>query len=316
MSPDDIRWLAEGFRGASERALGEALDVLVWEDGYECSAHPDFIEILRCIRTFDSDPQPALNSNGYGLAQLEDWERCLAELREMGFTALASAVHGVGDQHDRFVRRRGAYHDLEVSARRFLDSGMSVWFEIHLNRENIGEFASIVRALQGLTDGQARLTSGVDGYFMNDRLRELESVRLREGDIAVDEALWQAAPRNGHATEGVLTERLSDPSAVEGLLTYCPAGRGPEGRRHGRLYVQPSFEVVEVLDARPPMHHGNVREAGFEAVWESVMALELPPMPEPAELVARYGDAGSDLLYPNCESIHMKLADRYWSGAV
>ena len=148
MSVDEIRWLANGFRNASAKALGEPLDILVWEDGYESTAHPQFVEMLRCIRTFDYEPCESLSSNGYGVARLTDWRGPLSQMREMGYTALASAIHGVGDQHDRFVRRRGAYHDLEVAARRFLDVGMNVFFEIHLNRENIGELASIIEALQ------------------------------------------------------------------------------------------------------------------------------------------------------------------------
>ncbi len=79
------------------------------------------------------------------------------------------------------------------------------------------------------------------------------------------------------------------------------------------LIVEPSFDVIEAFDARPPVAHGNVREDGFDAVFGSVLELELPPMPEPGELAERYGDKSSDLLYPGADSVHMKLADRYWS---
>ncbi len=313
MSADDIRWLADGFREASAKAMGEALDILVWEDGYESTAHPEFVEMLRCIRTFEYEPGESLSSNGYGIARLDDWRGALMELREMGFTGLASAIHGVGDQHDRFVRRRGAYHDLEVSARRFLDAGMNVFFEIHLNRGNVGEFAAIIEALQELTDGRARLTSGIDAYYMNDTLRELESVRLRARETDTSDEVWELAPDRGHDTEAALTERLSEEATVQALDTYSPTGRGPEARRLGTLIVEPSFDVIEVFTARPAAAHGNVKEDGFDAVFGSVLALELPPMPEPGELAERYGDTSSDLLYPGADSVHMKLASRYWS---
>jgi len=313
MSVDDIRWLAHGFRDASGKAMGEPLDILVWEDGYESTAHPQFVEMLRCIRTFDYEPCESLSSNGYGIARANDWRGALDEMREMGYTCLASAIHGVGVQHDRFVRRRGAYHDLEVAAQRFLDAEMRVWFEIHLNRENIGEFASIIKALQELTNGRARLTSGIDAYYMNDSLRELESVRLRAGEIDTSDEVWGLAPDRGHDTEAALTERLSEDTAAQALDTYSPAGRGPEARRLSVLIVTPSFGVIEAFLARPPVAHGNVKGDGFDAVFGSVMELELPPMPEPGELADRYGDKSSDLLYPGADSVHMKLADRHWS---
>jgi hypothetical protein len=185
--------------------------------------------------------------------------------------------------------------------------------EIHLTKSNIGQFGATIDALSQATDGRAKLTSGIDAYFRNDRLRALDGVRLRAGDVGAIWDEWRQAPDRGHDTEGSLTTAMAGMHGGGDLCTYEAGGTGPEGRRLGRLRITPARDVVEILDSRPWLDHGNLKQDGIEGVWGSILDTALPDMPDPAELAAAFGDLESDLLHPGAESVHMKLADRYWS---
>lgn len=316
MSLEDLRCAVNGLARACRATLGDAFQVRISEEGFEPTAHPRFLEVLAYCRAFipaaRRDELAALSTNGYGLARRPDWEAVLRELPGLGVRWLGFAIHGLPEEHDWFVRRRGAYQDIATATERALAAGLGVAFEIHLNRRNLATFPQVVAALTVMGRGQARIWSGVPGYFANERLRAFEALRItRAGRDTLGDALF-SAPDRGSDTEGVLTRRLLDPDAAAGLCTYEPGGAGPEGRKLGRLRITPAFDVVEVFESRPPLPHGNLKREGATRVWDSVLETTLPPMPEPSELAARCGDTRSELLYPGAESIHMKLADRHW----
>jgi len=315
----DVRWAVEGLAGVCRATLGESFRVWVSEEGFEPTAHPQFPELIAYCRgamvLADQSRCDALSTNGYGLARLFGWEPAFARLADAGVRWLGFAIHGLREEHDWFVRRTGAYQDIVTATERALAFGMGLCFEIHISRRNVGTFPRIVETLVQLGRGQARIWSGVPGYFANERLRAFEALRITRADMdALGEALL-SAPDRGSDTESVLTRRLLEPDSASRLCTYEPGGAGPEERRLGRLRISPAFDVVEMFHSRPPLPHGNLRRDGAGQVWRSVLDAELPAMPEPCELAARYGDTRSELLYPSAESIHMKLADRCWQEA-
>ena len=314
MSVDDVRWLVEELVGAWERTLGTVPEVRGVEEGLEPTAHPDFLRLIEYAWSFYPDSCDTLGTNGYGLARLGNWQSTFDRLRELGIACLGMAIHGLPQEHDWFVGRPGAFRDLAVTTERALESGLDVAFEIHLNRRNVRTFGAVVEVLTELGGGRARLTSGVDAYYMNDRLRALEALRPTQAEMAAIVHVWPLAPDRGSDTEANLTRQLASRERGADLCTYEPAGTGPEGRRRGCFRVTPAFDVIERFLSRPHLHHGNLRRDGADRVWQSVLDATLPPMPEPDELAATYGDFHSDLLYPGAESIHMKLCDRYWSA--
>lgn len=314
MSVDDVRWLVGELSGAWERTLCALPEVRGVEEGLEPTAHPDFLQLIEYAWSFHPESSDTLSTNGYGLARLDNWQPAFERLRKLGVRSLGMAVHGLPEEHDWFVRRPGAFRDLAVAAGRALHSGLDVVLEVHLNRRNIRTFGAAVEVLTELGGGRARLTSGVDGYYMNDRLRALEALRPTQAETAAIAHLWPLAPDRGSDTEANLTRQLASGGRGAGLCTYEPAGAGPEGRRLGCFRVTPTSDVIERFVSRPHLHHGNLKRDGADRVWQSVLDATLPPMPEPDELALTYGDFGSDLLYPGAESIHMKLCDRYWTA--
>jgi MoaA/NifB/PqqE/SkfB family radical SAM enzyme len=313
---DDVQWIVDELIGAWQSSLGTSPQVRVITDGYEPSVHPHFVRLHQYAASFlpqsrraESD---ALGTNGYGLARCAAWQSLYQAMLAAGLRRLGMVVHGAEDEHDWFVQRPGAYQDLVTATERALASGMDLGFEIPINRRNVTSFASIVNALERLTEGRARLWSGVSAFYMNDRLRALQALRPTKRDIEPLADALPGAPLSAANSEAFWTRRLAQQGSSADLHTYRRSGRGPAKRGLGHLLVTPEFEVIEVLESRPSIGHGNLRRDGGEKVWRSVLDTELPPMPEPDELAHLYGDVESDALHPGADSVYMMLCDKHW----
>lgn len=315
MSLDDLKWVVGEFERQYRNAMGEPPRLRLWCDKGEPTAHPDFLRMVEYVRSFPpaSGPWTTLGTNGYGLARTDDWKSVFRSLISMGIRGLGFAVHGPEEEHDWFARRRGAYRDIVVAARRGLESDMEVLFEIHLNKRNLSMFPAILDALEELGDGRAKISSGIDAYFMNERLRTLEPLRLTKPERDEIAELLPRAPDRGSDTEANLTGSLAE-RGREAVLreTYEPAGKGPEGRGLGLFLVSPTFDVTERFHSRPSLYHGNLKRDGIEKVWRSVLDAVLPPMSEPDEIASSYGHFDSEALHPGVDSVYMKLCDEYW----
>ncbi len=320
MSLDDVKWIVGEFARVWEDTFGASAQVRIIQDGFEPTAHPDFLRLWQYALSFWPEERRGefgtiLGTNGYGLARAGDWEHLFEEMLPAGIGTVGISVFGLEEEHDWFAQRKGAYQDIVIAAGRALDSGMGLNFEISLNKRNLASFSSIVEALEELGHGQARIWSGVPAFYMNDRLRAFEALRITKAEHEMIADALPRAPDRGSNTEASYTRLLTDKGREAGLCTYEAGGKGPDQRHLGWLVITPAFEVIERFDSRPSIPHGNLKREGVETVWASVLNAELPLMPEPDALARAYGDFPSEALHPGAGSVYMKLCDKYWAAA-
>ena len=319
MTVEEVRWVVAEF----ERVLGthtaERPVFIRVEPPFEPTAHPHFVELHEFLVTKcrDRSDDMCVNSNGWGLARIEDWQQAFARLKGLGFASLGTGVHGLPEEHDWFCRRRGAFADLAEAGRRALASGLDLTWEIHLNRRNLGQVGELIAKLRALSDGKAKIIWSISAFYMNDRLRALEELRPTEEDLGpVLDELLAVYQREEPITEGAWVQRLAeDDPRINLYEAYAPARTESGQRSLGSFLVTPEFDVIEWFGSRPALHHGNLKTDGIERMWEHVLATELPQMPGPAELARRFGDASSRELHDGAASVYMKLCDTYWHRA-
>lgn len=115
---------------------------------YDLFDHPDAPGMIRMLHRrglygyFDVIP-----TNGHGIAHNPEYARFLGEMREMGTQRLQVTFHGMEKNHDRFVRRRGAFQDLLVAARAGLDVGLELNIATFANRHNVDELPALAEHL-------------------------------------------------------------------------------------------------------------------------------------------------------------------------
>jgi hypothetical protein len=109
----DIAWVLEQGHAACA-AAGLVFSAYPF---HEVAAHPQASAVLRLFSAFPGDRSldggrpmfEPLSTTGVPLALRHDWAAVLATCRELGTTVVWPAVHGLGETHDRMVRRAGAY---------------------------------------------------------------------------------------------------------------------------------------------------------------------------------------------------------------
>lgn len=115
----------------------------------EPAMHPSFVEIIE--KQFELDLLFRgfwFNTTGRGLADMspEQWLR----LSRAGFSWLRLGFYGIGESHDAYAGRKGAWEELAATARLADEFGME-WFPVvYLTRENAGGFQGIAREISAL----------------------------------------------------------------------------------------------------------------------------------------------------------------------
>jgi MoaA/NifB/PqqE/SkfB family radical SAM enzyme len=103
---------------------------------FEPTAHPDFPEIYQA--DIASEHGGWLVTNGFGLANRDDYPTVLAKMRTMGMHTIAFTLHGLKEHHDWFVCRAGAFDDILLATRRIWEAGFSINWQIFVDRKGIG----------------------------------------------------------------------------------------------------------------------------------------------------------------------------------
>jgi MoaA/NifB/PqqE/SkfB family radical SAM enzyme len=318
MSLDELKWVVGEFSRISATTFGTPLPVRAWPDGLEPTVHPDFLRMhAYCRSTFTREwrgEATCLSSNGYGIARATDYPALFAQLKADGVSGVGWAFHGLEEEHDWFVRRRGAFQDLVTAVRRSLECGMRFNAWVSLNNRNVSSLPALVDTIEELIRAQedAKLIVQVAGYFSNDRLRAFEALRPTAEEIAPQADLLARCGFEAE-TEAACVAQLARLESSESL-TEVPevAGAGPEERALGRLRISPEFEVTETFWTRPSLAHGNLKRDGIERVWRSILTTAVPEIPAPSELARCYGGAGSAALHYGPGSVYVKLCDAYW----
>ena len=99
---------------------------------YEPTAYSDFPEV------YDASISPEqggwLVSNGFGLAQREDYRTVFEQLSKMGFHTIAFTLHGLKAHHDWFVCRAGAFDDIVLATQRAKAFGLQPNWQIYIDQ--------------------------------------------------------------------------------------------------------------------------------------------------------------------------------------
>jgi hypothetical protein len=146
---------------------------------HEATAHPEFPEIF--------DPQLSVPhgghwpTNGFGLAQREDYAAVLERMCAIGLRTLHFTIHGLRDHHDWFVCRRGAFDDIVLAGRRARAAGFQIGWQVYLDRENIAALPELVDMSVVETGSTPWLD--VPNHRVSRRLWRYEALRPRLADL-------------------------------------------------------------------------------------------------------------------------------------
>jgi len=115
----------------------------------EPTLHPDFLNIMR--HQLEQDlifDQWWFSTNGFGLARMsdDDW----TALADMGFSGIRLTFHGIGEEHDRFAGRKGAYDDLISTIRRAEEFDIDWFAGMILNAENVSSYQETKATIEGM----------------------------------------------------------------------------------------------------------------------------------------------------------------------
>lgn len=275
----------------------------------EPTLHPSFLKImsyqLENDLIFDNW---WFSTNGYGLARLsnEDW----SSLAEKGFKGVRLTFHGIGEEHDRLVGRKGAFDDLEKTIRRAEEYGVDWLAGMMLSSDNVSNYEITKAFVEDI--GTPCTTFGWMLPHTQGRAETLNN-RVRIGQIAhllKDKSSWK--------TEGeLMREVLSsvDISARKALNQFC-----------GIIYLDIDQDLNVSFGGGcdgDPFHFcrdqvllGSIDENGIMACYEKYM--NDPPEPMKilsevswGELAERYGDPDNDQVFHVSSLPGLKWAELY-----
>lgn len=100
---------------------------------HEITLHPELTDIIKWLKSIDDSGKLNHNlvTNGSGLVARSG---LLEELIRLGITSLQLTLYGIGDVHDNFAGRRGAYQDIINVSRAGKEMGLIIIWNIHLHR--------------------------------------------------------------------------------------------------------------------------------------------------------------------------------------
>jgi hypothetical protein len=295
---------------------------------HEVAAHPEASAVLRLFSAFPGDRSvdggrpmfEPLSTTGVPLALRPDWAEVLATCRALGTTVVWPAVHGVGETHDRMVRRAGAYEETLLGIERVVSTGMGVGCNVFLTRENVGQFDTLVADLLGR--GVRQFAVGPAGYLPTARSRRYEALRPALADLVplVDRVQALPGPCFGEDEWADLaghTEAAYRCRALEGRWQE-PSGPGWEELQ---LVCRPNLDLYWALPGRYRLRFGNLHWDDAQHVLRSALAhgggssddplwFTLDPPPAVRDLAERYGDPAGERVHSSAQSVRYLWLDR------
>jgi hypothetical protein len=319
----DIEWSLEEAHRFCDGA-GLAFDAYPM---HEMAAHPDAARLFALFNAHSASARGGtmfepLPTTGVPLAVREDWRDVLQAAADTGTINLWVALHGVGEVHDRQVNRGGAYAETCLAVQRARSAGLSVGGNIFLTTASLGQLDELT-AVRRRLPVNAALCFGVAGFLPTPRSRRNEQLRPALPDLlphAARIAELSAPPtRRWWASLEAHTEAAYVRRALAGDWPAAEEQERPAGEL--ALVCRPDLGVYSGLAGLHRTRHGNLRADGVAAVLGRALArgvaaddalwfADLDPLPGPAELAARYGDATGLGVHPAPESVRYLWLDR------
>jgi len=334
ISLDDAKWIVKQFSDLtkSDPPIVKNIGTFIH---HEPTAHPDFISLQEYCLEVSHNPEDLIGTfatNGYRIAHDDDYLNTLNRLKEQGFNAIKSTLHGLEDHHDWFVCRKGAFRDIFLTAERAVEAGMVVGFNIYLDRHSTKDFVDLINFIRKFErDMKDRFGSGEIGIVVaipsfvvgSRRLRVYESkLRPRLSDLeALRPELEQfIKPPYDRYTEGYWAEKVQNqPQSVSEKQLLDEVGGESDAKfyeRNAILVVDRFFDVYERsyhYDWQP-VKQGNLKTDGALAILEKVRAWQPREYPDIPMLAQGFGDRNSMLIHTKLSSLQGKWLDT-WMNA-
>jgi hypothetical protein len=319
MPVEDIAWVLEAaHRVCDDRGL--AFDAYPM---HEMAAHPDAARLFRLFNDHSASARDGtlfepLPTTGVPLATREDWREVLTAAADTGTVNLWVAFHGVGEEHDRQVNRRGAFAETCLAVERIHAMGLSVGCNVFVTTANLPQLDELIATL-GRLPIEADMSWETASFLPTPRSRRNERVRPSLSDLlpvaGQISALTAPIHRDQWANLDAHTESAWVRRAIEG---EWPAPRRLDGEL--ALVCRPNLDVHAGLAGLYRKRHGNLRTDGVEAVLDQALAhgiraddalwISLDPLPAPADLAARHGDPAGLGIHLSAESVRYLWLDR------
>ncbi len=290
---------------------------------HEMAAHPDAPRLFHLFNEHSASAgsetmfEP-LTTTGVPLAMREDWRDVLKAAAGTGTMNLWLAFHGVGDEHDRQVNRRGAFAETCLAVERIREAGLSVGCNVFVTTANLPRLDELITTLRRLPI-DADMWWGVAGFLPTARSRHNERVRPTLPDLlpAAGQIRELTAPhwRAWWADLEAQTEAA--------YVRRAGAGEWPVqiDRRESELALvcRPNLDVHAGLAGLHREWHGNLRTDGVEPVLSRALAAGRrldealwfgDPLPSPSELAVHQGDPTGLRVHPSEQSVRYLWLDR------
>lgn len=171
---------------------------------YDLFDHPDALGMIRLLHRrglygyFIGVP-----TNGSGLARRPDYRESLKEMHEMGSKHVQLVFHGLEENHDWFVRRRGAFRDVVAAAHAAREAGMELNLFAATNKRNVDELPALADylAAQHLWVND-RVPFCIIGWAPSGYALETERLRIDAQEAERLRAHFKRAVLPGYRPEG------------------------------------------------------------------------------------------------------------------
>jgi hypothetical protein len=320
----DIEWvLQEAHRFCDGRGL--AFDAYPM---HELAAHPDAARLFGLFNCHSASVAKAAGqgcaatmfepwpTTGVPLAVRDDWRDVLGAAAGSGTLNLWLAFHGVGEVHDRQVNRRGAYAETCLAAERVRAAGLSVGCNVFLTADSLPQLDELTATVRRLADAGKSFETA--GFLPTPRSRRNERLRPTLPELLPAATLITEITARPDRW-GSLETRTEAAYVRQALAGGFPAA---QDRTPGELALvcRPDLDVYSGLAGLYRARHGNLRTDGIATVLgraldhgrqpDDALWFGPGPLPGPAELATRYGDAAGQGVHLAPESVRYLWLDR------
>jgi hypothetical protein len=276
---------------------------------HEVTAHPQAPDLIRLFTPHLGGRYDPILTPGAPLASRPDWAEVVSAAKECGAEAIWVALHGFGEEHDRQLRRPGAFAETCLAVERAREAGLGTGANVFLTKTGLATVDRLLAVLAELRLGNWDI--GPAGFRPHARGRRYEAARIElEDALAVAERVSAVLGREWWPDVRSCTEAAWVRRSRDGDL---PAeGWWAEPQRW--LVVRPNLDAHTGLAGLYRRRHGNLRRDGARRVLERAFAD--PPVehealwfpdggPSTAELASRWGD-------PNGTRVHVHHTELRW----
>jgi MoaA/NifB/PqqE/SkfB family radical SAM enzyme len=235
----------------------------------EPTLHPAIIDIVK--RQWELDLTLGdctwFSTNGYGIARFSDDE--MGRFADTGVTGICFTLYGVGEVHDSYAGRSGAWNDIEIAARRLDQFGIEWSAGVIIHPGNVDSYNEIEYAVNSWGSPSCKT-----GWMMP---QWAGRARLEPERATIDQIEYILSPRRRSVWKSEarhVSEILSDPRLNERPVKYDKC----------------SIAHLDVYDDLTVCYGGGCDSSPFEAGGETTKLGDLR-IEEFLPSVQRYLDA-------------------------